>query len=82
MKIEPGYTADKYWNYFPPLPLKMAPYFDRPRNFGAMAVHWLRMWHPRNLPISYVLQTVRTSVVTVLFQTNQVIFFGINITHV
>lgn len=58
MKIEPGYSADKYWNYFPPLPLKMAPWFDKPRNVRTIALHWLRMWHPRNMPIWYLLLAV------------------------
>ncbi|NND82896.1 MAG: sterol desaturase family protein [Gammaproteobacteria bacterium] len=54
MKIEPGYSADKYWNYTPPLPLKMAPYFDQPKSLKAMVLHWLKMWHPQSMPIWYL----------------------------
>lgn len=40
------YTSDKFWNYHPKLPLKFAPYFDKPKNIKAITGHWLKGWRP------------------------------------
>jgi len=40
------YTSDKFWNYHPTLPLKFAPYFDKPKNLKAITLYWLKTWNP------------------------------------
>ncbi len=58
MNIEPGFSADKYWNYFPKLPLRMAPYFDRPKNIKSITLHVLNTWNPRRPPFWYLLLAI------------------------
>ncbi|MEM7359129.1 MAG: sterol desaturase family protein [Pseudomonadota bacterium] len=53
--IEPGYNSDKFWNYHPPLPLKFAPYFDRPVNIKAIVGYWLKTWNPRGTQFLFLL---------------------------
>ncbi|MFT5572821.1 MAG: lathosterol oxidase [Cryomorphaceae bacterium] len=45
-KAKQGFTTDPFWNYHPEVPLKFAPYYDRPKSIRAIAKYWLNTWNP------------------------------------
>ena len=54
MSDKSTYTPDKYWNFTPELPLRMAPYFDKPKSLMAILKHFVSMWHPLRMPILFL----------------------------
>lgn len=53
-RVSEGHTQDSFWNFHPPVPLKFAPYFDKPKRPLAILKHILAHWHPLSMPVWYL----------------------------